>query len=165
MRAVTRTGRRACLLAGLIAASLVAGACGGDDAEDLVPTGQAQSEETCSEATVQGSYAFGFQGNVQGVGPIGASGTTTFDGSGQTTITGFINTTTDAPAIAADISGTYAVNPEDCTGSATYDIPPPGLFGRVTELRFEAVIVDEGRELRYLITTPGVVIAGNSVRQ
>jgi hypothetical protein len=27
------------------------------------------------------------------------------------------------------------------------------------------VIVDQGEEIRYLITTPGIVFAGNSVRQ
>jgi hypothetical protein len=62
-------------------------------------------------------------------------------------------------------TGTYTVNPEDCTGSATFKIPPPGLFDRFTELQFEGVIVGQGEEIRYLITTPGVVFAGSSVRQ
>jgi hypothetical protein len=57
------------------------------------------------------------------------------------------------------------VHPQDCTGSATFDLPAPGLFGRFTELRFEAVIVNRGEEIRYLITTPEIVFAGSSTRQ
>lgn len=119
----------------------------------------------CSEQTVKGSYAFALQGNVASIGPIAASGTTTFDGKGSANITGFINTTSGSPAIRASIDGAYTVNPQDCTGSATFKIPAPGLFRRFTELRFEAVIVNKGAEIRYLITTPGIVFAGSSVRQ
>ena len=118
----------------------------------------------CSERTVRGSYAFALQGNVIGIGPIAASGTTTFDGEGAGTIRVFINTTTAAPAIEASLAGSYTVNGEDCTGSATFAVPAPGLFGLVS-LHFEAVIVNKGEEIRYLITTPGVVFAGASVRQ
>ena len=67
--------------------------------------------------------------------------------------------------LEASANGTYTVDPEDCTGSATFQIPAPGLFDRFTELTFEGVIVGEGKEIRYLITTPGVVFAGASVRQ
>lgn len=130
----------------------------------LVSTAKAQGE-LCSEATIEGPYAFAIQGNVQGVGPIAASGTTTFDGFEQVTISGFINTTAGTPAIQTTVSGTYTVNPVACTGSATVNIPPPGLFGRFTQLTFQAVIVGDGDEIRYLITTPGVVFAGASVRQ
>ena len=115
------------------------------------------------ERTIKGSYAFALQGAVESIGPLAASGTTTFDGEGSANITGFVNTT--SLEIEASIDGTYVVNPEDCTGSAIFDIPPPGLFGRFTELRFEGVIVGKGEEIRYLITTPGVVFAGTSVRQ
>jgi hypothetical protein len=125
------------------------------------PSAEAQG---CSEATVEGDYAFALQGNVARIGPIAASGITSFDGEGDTSITGFINTRRNRfPAVEADIDGTYEVN-ADCTGSATFEIPAPGLFNRFTELEFEAVIVDQGREIRYLITTPGVVFAGTSVR-
>lgn len=151
-----------CLASLLLVGSLISG-------EGLVPTAQAREKEgrhrpRCSERTVKGSYAFALQGNVQGVGPIAASGTTTFDGQEQVIITGFINTTSEAPAIEATLFGTYTVH-EDCTGSATFAIPAPGLFDKFTELRFEAVIVNRGEEIRYLITTPEIVFAGSSVRQ
>src|SRR5687767_14440067 len=127
----------------------------------LVPSAEAQE---CSEATVEGDYAFAIQGTVARIGPIAASGITSFDGQGETNITGFINTRRNRfPTFEADIDGTYEVN-ADCTGSATFEIPAPGLFNRFTELEFEAVIVDQGAEIRYLITTPGVVFAGASVR-
>jgi hypothetical protein len=141
--------------AGCLVAMLFAGTC----------TQIAQARE-CSERTIEGTYAFGLEGTVQGdIGPLAASGTTTFDGEGGASITGFINTTGGDPVLEASADGTYTVNPEDCTGSATFKIPPPGLFDRFTELQFEGVIVGQGEEIRYLITTPGVVFAGSSVRQ
>lgn len=143
----------------IVAASCLAGALVGA----FMPSAQAQE---CSESTVEGSYAFAIQGNVARIGPIAASGITTFDGEGLATITGFINTRRiRIPAFDVSIDGTYTVDPEDCTGSATFTIPGPGLFDRFTELQFEAVIVNQGEEIRYLITTPGVVFAGASVRQ
>jgi hypothetical protein len=150
MKAVIRPTLPASCLAGV----LLAGA--------FVPIAQAQE---CSERTIEGSYAFALQGNVAGIGPIAASGTTTFDGTGFANITGFINTTDDTPVIEASIDGTYTVDPQDCTGFAIFDIPAPGLFNQFTELHFEGVIVNGGQEIRYLITTPGIVFAGSSVRQ
>lgn len=144
---------RSLVLASCLAGVLIFGAS--------VPSAEAQE---CSEATVEGDYAFAIQGTVARIGPIAASGITSFDGQGETNITGFINTRRNRfPAFEADIDGTYEVN-ADCTGSATFEIPAPGLFNRFTELEFEAVIVDQGAEIRYLITTPGVVFAGASVR-
>lgn len=148
------------ILAGLLVTLLVVAT----HSEDLIPAAQAQGTP-CSVSTLKGPYAFAIPGHVQGVGPIAAAGTTSFDGLGRTTIKGFINTTTSAPPTQATLTGTYTVDPQTCTGSATYTAPPPGLFGRFTQLRFEAVIVRNGEEVRYLITTPGVVFAGASVRQ
>lgn len=129
----------------------------------IIPSAEAQT--ACTAATVRGPYAFGIVGSVQGVGPIAASGTTTFDGIGRVSLKAFINTTTGAPATEIQAAGNYTVNPADCTGSATLNIPPPGLFGGLTQLLFRGVIVNGGAEIRYLITTPGIVFAGASVRQ
>ena len=79
----------------------------------------AQAQE-CSERTIEGSYAFALQGTVAEIGPLAASGTTTFDGEGGANITGFINTTSGTPVLEASADGTYTVDPEDCTGSATF---------------------------------------------
>jgi len=121
-----------------------------------------RNEERCSERTVRGTYAFALTGSVIGVGPIAASGTTTFDGKGKFSITGAINTTTLSPLIEGTFHGTYSVNRDDCTATAT--VNTPGVFG-FTDLNFRAVIVDEGQEIRYLITNPGIVFAGATVRQ
>ena len=121
---------------------------------------------TCSEETVAGTYAFAIEGNVAGLGPIAASGTTTFDGKGEATITGFIaRTKGSSPAFETSADGTYTVDADSCTGSGTFTIPAPGLFNRFTSLQFEGVIVNQGEEIRYLITNPGVAFAGTSVRQ
>jgi hypothetical protein len=150
MKAVIKPTLPASFLAGV----LLAGA--------FVPIAQAQE---CSERTIRGSYAFALQGSVAGIGPIAASGTTSFDGTGLANITGFINTRRGAPAIEVSIDGTYTVDPEECTGSATFQVPGPALFDQFQELEFEGVIVNRGEEIRYLITTPGIVFAGSSVRQ
>ena len=129
-------------------------------AED--PFDRAQSR-SCSLGTLRGSYAFGFTGAIAGVGPISASGTSTFDGQGNWTISGFINTTTSAPVLQGTLSGTYTVN-ADCTGAASVNVPAPGLFG-LSEITFRGAIVDQGREVRYLVTNPGVVLAGSTAKQ
>jgi hypothetical protein len=129
----------------------------------IVPSAEAQTG--CTAATVQGPYAFGIVGHVQGVGPIAASGTTTFDGTDGVSFEAFINSATGAPAIEIQAFGNYTVNAAGCTGSATLNVPPPGLFGRFTQLLFRGVIVNGGAEIRYMITTPGIVFAGASVRQ
>jgi hypothetical protein len=128
----------------------------------LVPTAQAKTAGRCSERTVKGTYAFALTGSVINVGPIAASGTTTFDGEGNVSLTGAINTTTLNPTVEGTFTGTYTVNPEDCTGSVV--VTTPGVFG-YTDLHFKGVIINQGQEVRYLITDPGIVFAGATVRQ
>jgi hypothetical protein len=150
----------------LLAAAFVFCAGGGGDIVDLVPTAKAHDQDhndrRCSKRTVKGTYAFGLQGNVRGVGPIAASGTTTFDGRGHVSLTGTINTTTLNPVVEGTFEGTYRVNSEDCTASATFTTP--GIFG-YTDLHFKGVILNNGEEIRYLITDPGIVFAGATARQ
>jgi hypothetical protein len=129
---------------------------------DLVPTAQAKTAGRCSERTLKGTYAFALTGSVINVGPIAASGTTTFDGEGDVSITGAINTTTLSPIVEGTFTGTYTVNPDDCTGSVV--VTTPGVFG-YTDLHFKGVIINQGQEVRYLITDPGIVFAGATVRQ
>ncbi len=128
----------------------------------LVPTAQAKNLGRCTERTVRGTYAFALTGSVINVGPIAASGTTTFDGEGTVSITGAINTTTLNPILEGTFTGTYTVNPDDCTASAV--VTTPGVFG-YTDLHFRGVIINKGDEIRYLITDPGIVFAGATVRQ
>lgn len=124
--------------------------------------GKCKAMAGCSEHTVCGTYAFALTGNVQGT-PIAAAGTTTFDGEGNFSITGSINTTTSLPVVEGTFAGTYTVNRDDCTANATVSVPG-GVFGYTT-LHFKGVIVNKGEEVRYLITDPGIVFAGATVRQ
>jgi hypothetical protein len=167
MKLITRAGLGAGFVVGVLGVALISSGCGGGDGGEAAAAtaAQARTAKKCSLATLRGNYAFGFTGQVDGIGPVSASGITTFNGSGRTSIRGFLNTTTNAPPIQATLPGTYTVDADRCTGSATYTAPPPGLFNRFTEVKFEGVIVGKGREIRYLITTPGIVIAGSSVRQ
>ncbi|MGI8837612.1 MAG: hypothetical protein ACR2H4_13390 [Pyrinomonadaceae bacterium] len=71
----------------------------------LVPTAQAKTAGRCSERTIKGTYAFALTGSVINVGPIAASGTTTFDGEGNVSLTGAINTTTLNPTVEGTFTG------------------------------------------------------------
>jgi hypothetical protein len=150
----------------LLTVAIVLYGGGAGDMTDLVPTVRAHDQDhngrRCSKRTVKGTYAFALQGNVVGVGPIAASGTTTFDGRGHVSLTGTINTTTLNPVVEGTFEGTYRVNSEDCTATATFTTP--GIFG-FTDLHFRGVILNNGEEIRYLITDPGIVFAGATARQ
>ena len=163
MKITTERITRRVILAVSLASLLVTGfALSGG--RGIVPTahGQEKAAKKCSERTVRGTYGFALTGHVQGVGPIAASGTTTFDGEGYFSITGRINTATGDPVLEGTFPGTYTVSPDGCTASAT--VTTPGVFS-YTELHFEAVILENGREIRYLITNPGIVFAGATVKQ
>jgi len=150
----------------LLAAGFVFTSGGAGNSTDLVPTVKAKDQDDhgkkCSQRTVKGTYAFGLQGNVRGVGPIAASGTTTFDGHGHVSLTGTINTKKQNPVVEGTFEGTYEVNEDDCTATATFTTP--GIFG-FTDLHFKGVILNKGQEIRYLITDPGIVFAGATARQ
>jgi hypothetical protein len=62
----------------------------GEGSEAFFSIAQAQqrhSNANCSKGTVKGRYAFALQGTVAIIGPLAASGTTTFDGKGHVNIT------------------------------------------------------------------------------
>ena len=168
MAAIIRSITPAAFLVGVVLVGSVIGRSAkveGSEAFSIAQLQQKHSNTKCSQGTVKGRYAFALPGTVAIIGPLAASGTTTFDGKGLVNIMGFVNTANGEPAFNASIDGTYSVNSKDCTGTAIFKIPAPGIFDQFTELRFEGVIVNRGEEIRYLITTPGVVFAGNSVRQ
>jgi hypothetical protein len=164
MNAIKRSMISVGFLAGLLVVGSAINRAGESGGEGLIAVAQAQPGALCSESTIKGTYAFGLNGAVKGIGPVALSGTATYDGLGQATLEGFLNSTTGGPAIKVEIFGTYTVNPAACTISATFNVPPPGIFG-VLQLRFAAVIVDRGAEIRYVVTTPGIAVAGNCVRQ
>jgi hypothetical protein len=114
----------------------------------------------CSLRSARGVYGFALVGSVVGIGPISTSGITEFDGAGNDT-GAFVVTTADS-AQRFTFAGVYTAN-RDCTGTATLNITPP-VFGR-SVLHFTAVGVDNEREIKWLITDPGVILAGTLTKQ
>jgi len=125
----------------------------------IVPLAAADGEgHGCSNATLKGDYGFIITGSAPSGPPpaplqqiIGVS-IARYDGAGNTTgsdnvhgsITGF--TAPDRQG-----TGTYLIK-ADCTGVGTLSNPgqPP------LELRF--VVVDNGKEVRIAVTSPGVMV-------
>lgn len=105
----------------------------------------------CSNATIRGTYG----GQMQGTNPVPGAGIQTvigviirtYDGAGNFTqidnikgsITGIVP---DRPG-----AGTYQVNP-DCSGVTLFQ-PGPGIT-----LEERMVIVDHGREIRSIVSSP-----------
>lgn len=102
----------------------------------------------CTNAILSGGYGYSATGMVAGVGAFAAVGVLTAHGDG--TLSGRITHSVNGVIIPpSPLSGTYTVN-EDCTGTAVFSRGGPADF----------VIVDRGRELHFIQTTPGTVITG-----
>lgn len=125
----------------------------------IVPLAAADGEgHGCSNATLKGDYGFIITGSAPSGPPpaplqqiVGVSiahyngdGTSTGSDNIHGSITGFVNPDRQG-------TGTYSIK-EDCTGIGTLSNPgqPP------LELRF--VVVDNGKEVRIAVTSPGVMV-------
>lgn len=109
----------------------------------------------CSNHSLQGSYGFAFSGSVfnggNEVGDFAVAGRHTFNGQG-----GLVGTETDSfngQAVPLTDTGTYTVN-ADCTGTATIQL------GTVRTVHVNIVVVDDARQVKFVDTDPGVVLAG-----
>jgi hypothetical protein len=120
------------------------------------------SEPACSASTIAGTYGFAldglvslsFTGNPQLVGhflPLAAVGTFSFDGA--RTSSRSYTVSFGGPISQNKDSGPYRVKP-DCTGTATY-----------SDGTWNFVIVRDGREIKAMNTSPGVVVQGVLSRQ
>lgn len=137
------------------------------DKAHLVPIAHAanspddSSDDSCSLASLKGSFGITTTGSIVAfgpVGPVGEVGTILFDGTGgvSQTTTVSLNGTILPNRIS---SGSYVVNAE-CTGSLSLALPPPA---GVSNSNF--VIVDHGKELRLINSGAGRVLTGNAKRQ
>jgi hypothetical protein len=107
----------------------------------------AQADEECSNASLHGSFGVTSTGTIIGVGPLSAVGVATFNGQGNHV--GFDTISLNGSIIPrSTFTGTYKVN-SDCTGSDTENFQ-----GGLTIQR-NFVIVDGGREIRFIVTNPG----------
>jgi hypothetical protein len=112
------------------------------------------AEDTCSNATLHGSYGLHATGTVIGVGDFAAVGRFVFDGNGNLIATLYIRVNGNNVG-PVNLSGTYSVSPEcivtDRWGGSTH----------------VSVIVDNGKGYFILNNTPGEgdTISGEARRQ
>jgi hypothetical protein len=116
----------------------------------------------CSLRTLRGAYGLVGTG-VRGLGPgVSESFTTvsmvTYDGYGTFTAIGTSHGAVTGVREGAAVTGTYFVNP-DCTGGQVTYIPG------VPPLEDQFVIVDDGREVRTVVTSPVTTIATANLRK
>jgi hypothetical protein len=160
MRRIIILGLVVCLAASTIAAwvHLRTNHLGG-----ILPSVYAQSG--CSLGTVTGSYGFAGSGletqgpvpaNITAFTPFTEVGLVTADGAGN--VSGSIAVSFGGSSSTSTFSGTYTVA-ADCTGSAINT----DVGGSVTHFNF--VIVDAGKQVRFMQTDPGMVWAPTAIRQ
>ncbi|MFL6446264.1 MAG: hypothetical protein ACJ746_00960 [Bryobacteraceae bacterium] len=114
------------------------------------------NRRACDNTSLRGEFAFTTQGMTLAAlglpagltGAFASGGSGEFDGSGHFTLTASssFNGVVQGPAT---ITGTYSVN-EDCSYTSQAS----------NGVMFRAAIVDGGREILILQTTPGTVITG-----
>ena len=116
--------------------------------------------EPCSVQKLKGSYGFTTTGSIVAAGPVGliaGVGVLTFDGSGGVTQA---ETVSLNGAIVERISlGDYSVG-RDCTGDMSVTLPPPA--GASTS---HFVVVDDGKEMRFIVTGAGRVLTTVAKKQ
>jgi hypothetical protein len=129
----------------LIAVGLLVGTQGyAQGAED-------DSNATCSEATLHGTYLFAYDGveiKDDEHTPFAVAGYEVYDGEGN--VTSFSSSSTGGEISSNNTtSGTYSVN-EDCTGTASYE----------DGTHYDQFIAPDGSLFTFVQTDPGVVAAG-----
>jgi hypothetical protein len=117
----------------------------------LAGVGSALAAEECSEATLHGTYLFGYEGfTIEGntQGSFATAGFEVYDGQGnvRTIYTVSINGKIDRNVRA---EGKYVVN-ADCTSTATYS----------DGTRYDSFLAPDGSTFVFVQTNPGTVAAG-----
>jgi len=117
--------------------------------------------ESCSLTRLKGSYGFTTTGSIVSAGPVGLVadvGVMTFDGLGGISETETLSL--NGAIVERTSPGDYTVDP-DCTGDITLVLPPPATGVATSHF----VMVDEGKELRAIVTGPGRVLTTVARRQ
>ena len=113
----------------------------------------------CAEHSARGTYGFALLGTLP-IGLVSAGGATTFDGEGNQS--GKFTVTTSGSVEQFTFTGRYTVS-SDCTGTATLYISP-SLFGAGV-VHLNAVGTNNLTELKWLVTDPGIFLAGTLTKQ
>jgi len=124
----------------------------------LVTEGTAQGQQTCSNASLHGSYGLHATGITGAGGNFAAVGRFTFDGKGNLTGTLFVRVAGNN--VQVNITGTYSVS-ADCIVDDTWNASGGGSSTH------KSVIVKQGRAYFILNNTSGdgSVISGEAKRQ
>jgi hypothetical protein len=111
----------------------------------------------CSNADLRGVYSFVASGTL-GSASFATAGQTTYEGNGN--VTGLIQISLNGsvtPVLAW--SGTYTVDPNNCTATKTAVIPGIGT------VHFFVTAGDSFKELRFMATDAGSAITGTARKQ
>jgi len=122
----------------------------------VAPSAQAQHDNQCGTATLNGPYGYFFSGSAAGVGPVAAVGLVTFDGLGSVSAKDTLNT--NGTVVRRGGSGVYQVN-SNCTGSASITVDA-GQFS------FDLIVIprSSGAEFSLIVTNPGAIQTGEAIR-
>ena len=141
----------ACALAGA-SALVLTGIAGGTAAASGPPS-------SCSNATLQGTYTFGYNGWLTQGGtrePFSASGFDYFNGRGAST--GVVTSVVDGVVVNSNApdKSSYTINP-DCTGTIVFS-----TAGQAAH--FNVYVNPSGMSLKLIETDPGATVAVDETR-
>jgi hypothetical protein len=112
--------------------------------------------DRCSVKSLKGSFAarlWGWQGTGAARVPTSAAGVVVLDGRGG--ITGSATFSVDGTILPAQpVNGSYTVDAETCTGDAV-----------TTVGTFHFAVGNNMRETRFVGTTPGTTVIGDTIKQ
>jgi hypothetical protein len=121
----------------------------------------------CTNAALKGGYGAGTTGLINSSSnpsdvtiptfvPFAEAASFSFDGAGN--LSGTSTADYGGSSFPVVFTGTYSVN-SNCTGSMTVDAGVNGIIHR------DLVLVDGGKEVEFVDTDPGFVIAGSMKKQ
>ncbi len=124
----------------------------------IVPSAQAGQDQSCSNASLSGSFGFTNVGTLDPEArPFAEVGRQTFDGDGHTAGAATVNV--NGNSFPVTVEGTYTVN-ADCIGSLTLTVSPLDIT-----VHNDFVITGNGTEFRGITTDPGSVMTDVGKKQ
>jgi len=134
-------------------------------------TGATEAAPACSTADLHGVYSFSASGSIVAnpvglpPGPFAAAGRTTYEGNGSASgvIQVSLNGTIAPPIQPSTWTGTYSVDPTNCTTTKALTITSGPLTG--VTLHFFITAGGEFTELRFIATDAYTAISGSAKKQ
>lgn len=112
--------------------------------------GNNEEDRGCTVADLKGSFGFTFTGTARTeTGPSPRAGIQRYKFDGNGNFSGTQTTVADGKPLRRTFVGTYTVE-SDCTGSAILTF----MDGNRATILSDFVIVDDGREVRTVVTPP-----------